>query len=329
MEHILPLVHTLLGFIAETLGVPGALLIAGAALVVIVVLIFNPQLRALFPKLFDKVDEIRFGSIVVKFRSGVKEAQHQLKRNPELTRVGRTAFTRAAESVPPDLSSRDLVLESWGALKQVIYDSVAAKHIQLTPATQPLDAVDRLLSARLISIAQADHVRLLYDLGKQVVDSSAIPQKLDAAVYRELVYSLLDWLMVNVIPQRDEGVPPSPRRKTEVGDAFAQPSAGRASVMLLGLNGAGAGRAVPVDKEVFRIGADPDNDLVIPDDTYVSGSHAVIRYASGSFWLSDQRSRNGTFVNDVKLKEGPILLNLGDRIRIGNSAFEVSPAAGR
>jgi Inner membrane component of T3SS, cytoplasmic domain len=83
------------------------------------------------------------------------------------------------------------------------------------------------------------------------------------------------------------------------------------------------GRKFAVDKEFFRIGASRQNDLVIADDDYVSGTHAYLRYDRGTLILADQHSKNGTFVNNHRLKDTPVVLDPGNRFRIGNSMFEV------
>jgi hypothetical protein len=328
MDNIIQLLTKAIASLVDMLGIPGTASIAAFVLIVILIALFNPQLREAFPNLFDRVDEIRFGSVAVKFRAQLKEAKHQLQRNPELTQTAQTASTRAADSIPPDLPSRDLVLESWGGLKQVIYDSLAAQNLKLTPATQFPDAVDRLVKAKFISFAQADHIKRLYQLGKRIADSAAILRKGDAVDYRELVYSMVDWLMVNFLPRKEVKPSPAPLRKTEVGGSFPPPSSTHASAILRGTSGALAGREFPVRREVFSIGASSDNDVVIPDDKYVSRSHAVVRYDSGGFWLVDQGSRNGTFLNDTRLKEAPMMISPGDRIRIGNAAFELIAASG-
>ena len=88
------------------------------------------------------------------------------------------------------------------------------------------------------------------------------------------------------------------------------------------------GREFAVDKDLFRIGASQDNDLVIADD-YVSGNHAYLRYDRGTLRLTDQHSKNGTFVNNNRLQDTPITLNIGDQIRVGNSIFEVVRTPGQ
>ena len=62
------------------------------------------------------------------------------------------------------------------------------------------------------------------------------------------------------------------------------------------------------------IGRDPNADLTIDDDT-VSSTHARVEYASGAWVLQDLGSRNGTFMNGVRVGEarlkGAALFTLG------------------
>lgn len=65
-----------------------------------------------------------------------------------------------------------------------------------------------------------------------------------------------------------------------------------------------------------KIGKAPQNDIILPDAS-VSSSHAMISLADGVFTLSDLGSRNGTFVNDVRIHDSR-KLNHGDLIRMGH-----------
>jgi len=82
-------------------------------------------------------------------------------------------------------------------------------------------------------------------------------------------------------------------------------------------------RQFPIENEMFRIGANLQNDLCIPDDEYVSGNHAYLRYEKGSLLLYDKSSRNGTFVNGQRVSGAARALMPADRIKVGNSTFEV------
>lgn len=64
-----------------------------------------------------------------------------------------------------------------------------------------------------------------------------------------------------------------------------------------------------------RLGRAPDNDLVL-DDPAVSAQHATVWIEAGSAWIRDANSRNGTFVNDCRVKIAQ--LSDGDRVVIGS-----------
>jgi serine phosphatase RsbU (regulator of sigma subunit)/pSer/pThr/pTyr-binding forkhead associated (FHA) protein len=71
---------------------------------------------------------------------------------------------------------------------------------------------------------------------------------------------------------------------------------------------------VPVDKDNFSLGRNPDCDHVIPI-TSVSKKHARILHAEGRYFLEDTQSRNGTFLNNVAINNrAPLKHN--DKIRI-------------
>jgi hypothetical protein len=112
-----------------------------------------------------------------------------------------------------------------------------------------------------------------------------------------------------------------PRRTIVERDSDAMP-AGR--LVLQGVSGPVQGRSIPVENSYFRIGADPESDLTLADDDYVSGRHAAIQASDGAFLLVDQGSRNGTYVDGERLEAGPgRVLRSGQSIRIGASEFRV------
>jgi pSer/pThr/pTyr-binding forkhead associated (FHA) protein len=70
-------------------------------------------------------------------------------------------------------------------------------------------------------------------------------------------------------------------------------------------------------------------DLVI-DDPQVSRRHASVRPAGDALEVTDHGSLNGTWVNGTRVS-GATRLAPGDRVRLGDSTFEVEgegPAAG-
>jgi pSer/pThr/pTyr-binding forkhead associated (FHA) protein len=68
------------------------------------------------------------------------------------------------------------------------------------------------------------------------------------------------------------------------------------------------------------IGRDP-NCLVRADDEFTSARHAQVLWDAGdqSWWLEDNLSRNGTFLNDQRITRAQ--LKDGDVIRAGRARF--------
>ncbi len=66
---------------------------------------------------------------------------------------------------------------------------------------------------------------------------------------------------------------------------------------------------------------DDNIDYIVIDEPTISRHHAVIERKHFGYWLVDQQSRNGTFVNGHRIT-GPICLTHGDRVRF--HTFELS-----
>lgn len=49
----------------------------------------------------------------------------------------------------------------------------------------------------------------------------------------------------------------------------------------------------------ISIGRLPENDLCLRFDTYVSRHHAFLHYREHRWWLEDNKSRNGTFIENA------------------------------
>jgi len=71
------------------------------------------------------------------------------------------------------------------------------------------------------------------------------------------------------------------------------------------------------------LGADPASDIVL-GDRFISRRHARLRWDGVGWWVEDQSSRNGTFVNDRQLpplREESV--SFGARLRLGDMVFEL------
>lgn len=70
----------------------------------------------------------------------------------------------------------------------------------------------------------------------------------------------------------------------------------------------------------LTIGRNQESDIVL-NDTFASDFHACIRRKEGDYFVEDMGSTNGTLVKDEAINR-PVLLNLGDRIRVGKTVLE-------
>jgi transcriptional regulator with GAF, ATPase, and Fis domain len=95
---------------------------------------------------------------------------------------------------------------------------------------------------------------------------------------------------------------------------------------LLSLNGPRRGEEVIIDRETFRIGKSPDNDLVLADET-VSRDHCEIVRDDKGYLLRDLGSTNGTLLDGAEIREG--YLRAGVVIRVGRVELKVRPFAER
>ncbi len=92
----------------------------------------------------------------------------------------------------------------------------------------------------------------------------------------------------------------------------AEPAPPAAYLMLV--EGPGQGRCHPLT-EVNTLGRAADNTLCLADET-VSSYHARLTYHRGQWWLEDLGSRNGSWVNDLRVEQ-PLVITYGDTIRLG------------
>ncbi|HOX43900.1 MAG TPA: FHA domain-containing protein [Myxococcota bacterium] len=82
---------------------------------------------------------------------------------------------------------------------------------------------------------------------------------------------------------------------------------------------------VEIVKERFVIGRSPECDVVLPDQL-VSRQHAVIEKQDDAWHLVDQKSGNGTFLNDKRITDEP--LYDGDEIHIGDARIVFTAPGG-
>jgi hypothetical protein len=81
-----------------------------------------------------------------------------------------------------------------------------------------------------------------------------------------------------------------------------------------------ANQIITVKGEDFTIGRGRDNHLQLVDpDRKISRVHARLRFAQNAWYIQDQDSKIGTFVNGKRIKA--TRLNSGDEIKIGEHTF--------
>lgn len=82
------------------------------------------------------------------------------------------------------------------------------------------------------------------------------------------------------------------------------------------------GNRVPIVHRL-TIGRDPKSSITL-DDKLVSREHAVIQKIKDDFYIQDQHSTNGTFVNGTRIPPGDyVRLRLSDTILIGRTELSV------
>lgn len=74
----------------------------------------------------------------------------------------------------------------------------------------------------------------------------------------------------------------------------------------------------------ITIGRETDNNIVV-DNKLASRHHAIIQKIKNVYFLKDESSTNGTFLNGQRIPEGKyVRLNSGDKITIGNMSLVIS-----
>ena len=84
---------------------------------------------------------------------------------------------------------------------------------------------------------------------------------------------------------------------------------------------------IPFKEKTFHshditIGRSSTCDWQLPNDV-VSNYHTRIKYHHNQWWVEDLNSKNGTFIDGVKVTT-PTVMSSGDKISIGNNQFQLS-----
>ncbi len=80
-----------------------------------------------------------------------------------------------------------------------------------------------------------------------------------------------------------------------------------------------------IDRSQIYIGKKQELvDIVIPFNKMISRKHCCISNIGGVFYINDEGSANGTYVNGIRLNQGQkIQINRGDIIRLADSDFQI------
>lgn len=91
---------------------------------------------------------------------------------------------------------------------------------------------------------------------------------------------------------------------------------------LLMVSGPRQGEEIVIDREVFTIGASPENDLVV-DDAAASRRHCEIHATPGGFLIRDLESTNGTTVHGMRICQA--YLEQGSEFQVGKTRLIFCP----
>lgn len=71
----------------------------------------------------------------------------------------------------------------------------------------------------------------------------------------------------------------------------------------------------------LTIGRLPTSTICIPDDAFVSSSHARLYTIEGNTYVEDLGSTNGSYLNGARI-DGALPITTGDRLQIGSTVLE-------
>jgi hypothetical protein len=100
----------------------------------------------------------------------------------------------------------------------------------------------------------------------------------------------------------------------EVADLVHEDFGLEGPALVVRAGGGRAGESFRPAGERTRIGRSPDCEIFL-DDVTVSRNHAVLVERDGRYWVEDEGSLNGTFVNRKRIDSAQ--LDEGDELQIG------------
>jgi pSer/pThr/pTyr-binding forkhead associated (FHA) protein len=103
-------------------------------------------------------------------------------------------------------------------------------------------------------------------------------------------------------------------RSAEQAQVASQSGIGRLAVLESPEDEPPAGRAIALGP-INSIGRNLNNTIFVEDD-FVSANHAMLTFRGRSWFIEDQGSTNGTYVNGHRI-DRPVALSFGDELTIG------------
>jgi hypothetical protein len=84
----------------------------------------------------------------------------------------------------------------------------------------------------------------------------------------------------------------------------------------------GSKKFVPLASDPVTIGRSKDCDFSFPEDKQVSRFHAMIELRERGWYVVDQKSTNGSYVNEQRVTV-PFPIKVGDVVRVGEQRLRV------
>jgi len=109
-------------------------------------------------------------------------------------------------------------------------------------------------------------------------------------------------------------------RSAEQAQIASRSGIGRLSVLESPSDEPPAGTTVALGP-INSIGRNVNNTIYVEDD-FVSTNHAMLTFRGRSWFIEDQGSTNGTYVNGHRI-ERPVALSFGDELTIGRVRFRL------
>lgn len=122
---------------------------------------------------------------------------------------------------------------------------------------------------------------------------------------------------------RGANVPPISKKNSEK-PINTMSQQGNGVIKMVAMNAPGYFEIV-IDREHSYIGKKPEVvDKVIPFNNMISRRHCSVTKVNGAFYLMDEGSANGTYVNQIRLAQGQkCQIKKGDIVRLANSDFQI------